>query len=235
MKILLCQRLMIQRSENALKEVFMRTTVDQNNIAYYTNKHKETYSRNRAKRMEKGELTIRASRRKVFLSKMAAIRSGVTPGRLAGCFLRQSGKPSRGSHPLSDIWKHVRSLHSITCVLLSPLPNPRRKLRLSQANSLAGQHPRCSVCVFCVTLTASASSRLLCNCYIGGFLNRNSMGLQPESLEHYQLCSSYGFKLNLLTCLVLDLAAVTRGECLSESCCTSATRFLLIFMLERSV
>nr|XP_040035893.1 mitochondrial inner membrane protein OXA1L [Gasterosteus aculeatus aculeatus] len=37
---------------------------------------------------------------------MAAIRSGVTPGRLAGCFLRQSGKPSRGSHPLSDIWKH---------------------------------------------------------------------------------------------------------------------------------
>ncbi|KAM8900698.1 mitochondrial inner membrane protein OXA1L isoform 2-T2 [Spinachia spinachia] len=37
---------------------------------------------------------------------MAAIRSGVTPGRWARCFLRQSGKPSRGGHPLSDIWKH---------------------------------------------------------------------------------------------------------------------------------
>ncbi|XP_068584271.1 mitochondrial inner membrane protein OXA1L [Cebidichthys violaceus] len=37
---------------------------------------------------------------------MAAIRSGVTPGCLARCFLRQTGKPSRGSHPLSDIWNH---------------------------------------------------------------------------------------------------------------------------------
>ncbi|XP_042368018.1 mitochondrial inner membrane protein OXA1L [Plectropomus leopardus] len=40
---------------------------------------------------------------------MAAIRSGVTPGCLARCFLRQTGKPSRGSRPLSDIWTH-RSL-----------------------------------------------------------------------------------------------------------------------------
>ncbi|CAK6952968.1 mitochondrial inner membrane protein OXA1L [Scomber scombrus] len=37
---------------------------------------------------------------------MAAMRSGVTPGCLARCFLRQTGKPSRGSHPLPDIWKH---------------------------------------------------------------------------------------------------------------------------------
>ncbi|XP_039997340.1 mitochondrial inner membrane protein OXA1L [Xiphias gladius] len=37
---------------------------------------------------------------------MAAIRSGVTPGCLARCFLRQAGKPSRGSHTLSDIWSH---------------------------------------------------------------------------------------------------------------------------------
>ncbi|KAK5848281.1 hypothetical protein PBY51_005909 [Eleginops maclovinus] len=37
---------------------------------------------------------------------MAAIRSGVTPACLARCFLRQSGKTSRGSHPLSDIWNH---------------------------------------------------------------------------------------------------------------------------------
>ncbi|XP_068443692.1 mitochondrial inner membrane protein OXA1L [Clinocottus analis] len=37
---------------------------------------------------------------------MAAIRSGVTPGCLARCFPRQSGKLSRGSNPLSDIWKH---------------------------------------------------------------------------------------------------------------------------------
>ncbi|KAK5848282.1 hypothetical protein PBY51_005910 [Eleginops maclovinus] len=37
---------------------------------------------------------------------MAAIRSGVTPACLARCFLRQTGKPSRGSHPLSDIWNH---------------------------------------------------------------------------------------------------------------------------------
>ncbi|KAI4808258.1 hypothetical protein KUCAC02_000322 [Chaenocephalus aceratus] len=37
---------------------------------------------------------------------MAAIRSGVTPACLARCFLRQSGKPSRGSHPPSDIWNH---------------------------------------------------------------------------------------------------------------------------------
>ncbi|KAL3046318.1 hypothetical protein OYC64_004348 [Pagothenia borchgrevinki] len=37
---------------------------------------------------------------------MAAIRSGVTPACLARCFLRQTGKPSRGSHPPSDIWNH---------------------------------------------------------------------------------------------------------------------------------
>ncbi|XP_032400467.1 mitochondrial inner membrane protein OXA1L isoform X1 [Etheostoma spectabile] len=37
---------------------------------------------------------------------MAAIRSGVTPGCLARCFLRQTGKPSRGSHPLQDILNH---------------------------------------------------------------------------------------------------------------------------------
>ncbi|KAI9543284.1 hypothetical protein NQZ68_011933 [Dissostichus eleginoides] len=37
---------------------------------------------------------------------MAAIRSGVTPACLARYFLRQSGKPSRGSHPPSDIWNH---------------------------------------------------------------------------------------------------------------------------------
>ncbi|XP_022619847.1 mitochondrial inner membrane protein OXA1L [Seriola dumerili] len=37
---------------------------------------------------------------------MAAIRSGVTPGCLARCFLRQTGKPSRGSLPLSDVWSH---------------------------------------------------------------------------------------------------------------------------------
>ncbi|XP_023252580.1 mitochondrial inner membrane protein OXA1L [Seriola lalandi dorsalis] len=37
---------------------------------------------------------------------MAAIRSGVTPGCLARCFLRQTGKPSRGNLPLSDIWSH---------------------------------------------------------------------------------------------------------------------------------
>nr|XP_046236426.1 mitochondrial inner membrane protein OXA1L [Scatophagus argus] len=35
---------------------------------------------------------------------MAAIRSGVTPTCLAKCFLRQTGKPSRGSHLHSDIW-----------------------------------------------------------------------------------------------------------------------------------
>ncbi|XP_023124478.2 mitochondrial inner membrane protein OXA1L isoform X2 [Amphiprion ocellaris] len=38
---------------------------------------------------------------------MAAIRSGVTPGCLARCFLRQTGKPSRGSRPLSDLWSHL--------------------------------------------------------------------------------------------------------------------------------
>ncbi|XP_070786014.1 mitochondrial inner membrane protein OXA1L [Enoplosus armatus] len=37
---------------------------------------------------------------------MAAIRSGVTPGCLARCFLRQTGKPSQGSPPHSDIWNH---------------------------------------------------------------------------------------------------------------------------------
>ncbi|XP_063325981.1 mitochondrial inner membrane protein OXA1L isoform X1 [Pelmatolapia mariae] len=37
---------------------------------------------------------------------MAAIRSGLTPGCLTRCFLRQTGKPSRGGHPLSDIWNH---------------------------------------------------------------------------------------------------------------------------------
>ncbi|XP_040886871.1 mitochondrial inner membrane protein OXA1L [Toxotes jaculatrix] len=37
---------------------------------------------------------------------MAAIRSGVTPVSLAKCFLRQTGKPSRGSHPLSEIRGH---------------------------------------------------------------------------------------------------------------------------------
>ncbi|XP_045920882.1 mitochondrial inner membrane protein OXA1L [Micropterus dolomieu] len=37
---------------------------------------------------------------------MAAIRSGVTPGCLARCFLRPTGKPSRGNHHLSDTWNH---------------------------------------------------------------------------------------------------------------------------------
>ncbi|XP_070849441.1 mitochondrial inner membrane protein OXA1L [Chaetodon trifascialis] len=37
---------------------------------------------------------------------MAAIRSGVTPSCLVRCFLRQTGKPKRGSHPLSDVWNH---------------------------------------------------------------------------------------------------------------------------------
>ncbi|XP_062239681.1 mitochondrial inner membrane protein OXA1L isoform X1 [Platichthys flesus] len=37
---------------------------------------------------------------------MAAIRSGVTPGCLARTFLRQTGKPSRGSRPASDAWSH---------------------------------------------------------------------------------------------------------------------------------
>ncbi|XP_069575075.1 mitochondrial inner membrane protein OXA1L isoform X2 [Brachyistius frenatus] len=37
---------------------------------------------------------------------MAAIRSGVTPGGLARCFLRQTGTPSRGSRPLSDMRSH---------------------------------------------------------------------------------------------------------------------------------
>ncbi|KAL3046320.1 hypothetical protein OYC64_004349 [Pagothenia borchgrevinki] len=44
---------------------------------------------------------------------MAAIRSGVTPACLARCFLRQSGKPSRGSHPPSDIWNHKSHLHTV--------------------------------------------------------------------------------------------------------------------------
>ncbi|XP_041820439.1 mitochondrial inner membrane protein OXA1L [Chelmon rostratus] len=37
---------------------------------------------------------------------MAAIRSGVTPTCLVRCFLRQTGKPKLGSHPLSDVWNH---------------------------------------------------------------------------------------------------------------------------------
>ncbi|XP_034471447.1 mitochondrial inner membrane protein OXA1L isoform X2 [Hippoglossus hippoglossus] len=37
---------------------------------------------------------------------MAAIRSGVTPGCLARSFLRQTGKPSRGSRPVPDAWSH---------------------------------------------------------------------------------------------------------------------------------
>ncbi|KAM3842432.1 mitochondrial inner membrane protein OXA1L [Diretmus argenteus] len=37
---------------------------------------------------------------------MAAIRSGVTPGCLARCFLRQTGHRSRGRHPTSDTWNH---------------------------------------------------------------------------------------------------------------------------------
>ncbi|KAI3376357.1 hypothetical protein L3Q82_016841, partial [Scortum barcoo] len=42
----------------------------------------------------------------VFSPNMAAIRSGVTPSCLARCFLRQTGKPSRGSRQLPDSWKH---------------------------------------------------------------------------------------------------------------------------------
>ncbi|XP_054457119.1 mitochondrial inner membrane protein OXA1L isoform X3 [Anoplopoma fimbria] len=41
---------------------------------------------------------------KTFSSKMAAIRSGLTPGCLARCLLRKTGKQSRGSHPFPDIW-----------------------------------------------------------------------------------------------------------------------------------
>ncbi|XP_028285015.1 mitochondrial inner membrane protein OXA1L isoform X2 [Parambassis ranga] len=38
---------------------------------------------------------------------MAAVRTGVTPACLAKCFLRQSGKASRGSPPHTDIWNHL--------------------------------------------------------------------------------------------------------------------------------
>ncbi|XP_059210711.1 mitochondrial inner membrane protein OXA1L isoform X2 [Centropristis striata] len=48
---------------------------------------------------------------------MAAFRSGVTPGSLARCFLKQTGKQSRGSQILSDIWSHrllqKSSLHTV--------------------------------------------------------------------------------------------------------------------------
>ncbi|TKS92940.1 Mitochondrial inner membrane protein OXA1L [Collichthys lucidus] len=35
---------------------------------------------------------------------MAAFRSGLTPGCLSRCFLRQTGKPSRGTRPPPDMW-----------------------------------------------------------------------------------------------------------------------------------
>ncbi|XP_067380336.1 mitochondrial inner membrane protein OXA1L isoform X2 [Channa argus] len=38
---------------------------------------------------------------------MAALRSGVTPGCLARCFLRQTGKLSEGHHALSKLWTHL--------------------------------------------------------------------------------------------------------------------------------
>ncbi|XP_061566254.1 mitochondrial inner membrane protein OXA1L isoform X1 [Cololabis saira] len=48
---------------------------------------------------------------------MAAIRSGVTPGGIARCFLRQTGKPSRGNQPVSNARNHrllqVSQLHTV--------------------------------------------------------------------------------------------------------------------------
>ncbi|KAM9425202.1 mitochondrial inner membrane protein OXA1L [Pholidichthys leucotaenia] len=39
---------------------------------------------------------------------MAAVMSGQTPSCLMRCFLRQTGKPSRGSKSPSDIWNHLQ-------------------------------------------------------------------------------------------------------------------------------
>uniref|UniRef100_A0A8C7YC25 OXA1L mitochondrial inner membrane protein n=1 Tax=Oryzias sinensis TaxID=183150 RepID=A0A8C7YC25_9TELE len=43
---------------------------------------------------------------------MAAIRSAVTPGVLGRCLLRQTGKPSRGSYPLTGVQDHRLLLRS---------------------------------------------------------------------------------------------------------------------------
>ncbi|XP_072232344.1 mitochondrial inner membrane protein OXA1L [Leuresthes tenuis] len=78
---------------------------------------------------------------------MAAIRSGVTPGCLARCFLRQTGKPSRGNHHLSDVWNHrllqTSNLHTVfgcssrsACVQLGR----RHQGKLLWVNAVAVRH-----------------------------------------------------------------------------------------------
>lgn len=53
------------------------------------------------------------------ISNMAAIRSAVTPGCLARCFLKTTGKQSRGSQLCLDIWKHVGPLYYFVSVASS--------------------------------------------------------------------------------------------------------------------
>ncbi|KAM4612046.1 mitochondrial inner membrane protein OXA1L [Polymixia lowei] len=78
---------------------------------------------------------------------MAAIRSRVTPGCLARCFLRKTGKPSPGCHPLSETWNQrlLQSSHLHTVVVCrSPatrvLLGRRHSGRFLLVNAVAVRH-----------------------------------------------------------------------------------------------
>ncbi|KAK5893453.1 hypothetical protein CgunFtcFv8_006325 [Champsocephalus gunnari] len=99
---------------------------------------------------------------------MAAIRSGVTPACLARCFLRQSGKPSRGSHPPSDIWNHrlLQKSHLHT-VFESRSPAARTLLGRTQnrkflwVNAAAVRHNSSQIPPEDVTTATSETLRVL--------------------------------------------------------------------------
>ncbi|XP_044197552.1 mitochondrial inner membrane protein OXA1L [Thunnus albacares] len=95
---------------------------------------------------------------------MAAIRSGVTPGCLARCFLRQTGKPSRGSHPLSDTWNHrllQRShLHTVfecSSPTTRTLLGRRQHGKLLWVNAVAVRHNSSQIPVETVSVAAPVS------------------------------------------------------------------------------
>ncbi|XP_061566255.1 mitochondrial inner membrane protein OXA1L isoform X2 [Cololabis saira] len=95
---------------------------------------------------------------------MAAIRSGVTPGGIARCFLRQTGKPSRGNQPVSNARNHrllqVSQLHT---VLGCSTPLSRLQLRCRHqakflwVNAVAVRHNSSQVQVETVSLVPSVA------------------------------------------------------------------------------
>lgn len=71
----------------------------------------------------------------------------MTPGCLARCLLRQTGKPSRGSHPPSDIWNHrllqrshLHTVYECRSPAARPLLGRRHHAKFLWVNAVAVRH-----------------------------------------------------------------------------------------------